>query len=274
MTFLEVISKHASKNYSNRKILEVGSYNVNGGVKKLFKNSNYIGVDLIDGPGVDIVMSGHLLKHQDNEYDITLSTECFEHNPFWRETFLNMHRMTKDNGLLIFTCASRGRLEHGTQRTNAMHSPGTQVSGWNYYMNLNKKNFKKIFDLNLMFKDHLFIYNKKSCDLYFVGKKHGDTISEDLYFNKKLLLEENTHAQNIVENDLALSRKSEFNKQPITIKILLTLSNIIYSPTKLAHHLLPDRLFQNFYFEYDRLVKKSTRGLRYLLKKVLIRSTS
>ena len=45
----------------NIKVLEIGSYNVNGSIRAFFPNANYTGVDLCDGPGVDIVSSGHTL---------------------------------------------------------------------------------------------------------------------------------------------------------------------------------------------------------------------
>ncbi len=51
-----------------------------------------------EGPGVDVVSSGHALDFPDETFDVTLSCECFEHNPYWLETFRNMHRMTKAGG--------------------------------------------------------------------------------------------------------------------------------------------------------------------------------
>jgi len=32
-----------------------------------------------------------------NSFDCTISVECFEHNPFWLETFVNMLRMTRED---------------------------------------------------------------------------------------------------------------------------------------------------------------------------------
>ena len=34
------------------KVLEVGSYDVNGSIRGFFQNSNYTGVDMCAGPGV------------------------------------------------------------------------------------------------------------------------------------------------------------------------------------------------------------------------------
>jgi len=73
-----------------------------------------------------------------------------------------------DDGYVVFTCASRGRIEHGTLRTINSDSPGTSGT---YYKNIFKSEFIKSFDLKNMFQKYEVIYNFKSSDLYFIGKK-------------------------------------------------------------------------------------------------------
>ena len=94
--------------FSGGRTLEVGSLNINGTVRNAFSSDEYVGVDVGAGAGVDIVISGH---EYDNEmpFDCCISCECFEHNPFWKETFLNMIRLCKSGGLVVFTCATTGR---------------------------------------------------------------------------------------------------------------------------------------------------------------------
>ena len=115
--FVEVISTHIAKDFEGRKTLEVGSYDVNGSVCDLFIGGEYIGVDLAVGPGVDVICEGNKLSYQAEAFDISMSCECFEHNPEWLATLRNMIRMTKGGGIVFFTCASKGRTEHGTART-------------------------------------------------------------------------------------------------------------------------------------------------------------
>ncbi len=103
LQFVRLVSEHLAADYSGKRVLEVGSYDVNGSIRQLFRGSSYVGVDLLAGPGVDLVCDGHRLDHADDSYDLTLSCESFEHNPQWRETFLNMHRMTKPGGIVLFT---------------------------------------------------------------------------------------------------------------------------------------------------------------------------
>jgi SAM-dependent methyltransferase len=95
---------------SSGNVLEIGSYQVNESVslRSIFSGCSYIGVDSVEGPGVDVVASGHDVDLASDSFDVTLSAECFEHNPLWRETFANMYRMTKLGGIVITTCASRG----------------------------------------------------------------------------------------------------------------------------------------------------------------------
>jgi len=155
------------------KVLEIGSFDVNGSIRKYFNKSNYVGIDLSSGPGVDIVCEGNKLDHPDQTYDVALSCECFEHNPYWAETFINMCRMTKDGGAVLFTCATTGRPEHGTTRTSANDSPGSQSVGWDYYKNLTENDFRKAFHFDELFESYLFLTNEQSFDLYFFGIKRG-----------------------------------------------------------------------------------------------------
>lgn len=171
--FFRVVAAHNEHVIEGASVLEVGSFDVNGGIRNVFANADrYIGVDLCEGPGVDIVSAGNELDYADGFFDVTLSSECFEHNPFWRETFANMVRMTRPGGLVIISCASRGRIEHGTSRTVPAHSPGTQSRGMDYYMNLNESDFSGL-GLDEAFTSYKFWYLSSHFDLFFVGIKKG-----------------------------------------------------------------------------------------------------
>lgn len=156
-------------------VLEIGSYDVNGSVRNVFATAkHYVGVDLDEGPGVDLVGFGQEVDHPDASYDMTVSGECFEHDPHWRETFSNMVRMTRPGGLVAFSCASRGRIEHGTVRSDKTLSPGTQAIGLDYYRNLNARDFQEGLPLDAMFSEFRFWYLPTHFDLYFAGIKVGD----------------------------------------------------------------------------------------------------
>ena len=155
--------------FHKRQVLEVGSLNINGTVRDFFTECHYVGLDVAEGKGVDIVCEGQNYDAPTESFDVTISCECFEHNPEWVATFRNMHRMTRTLGLVIMTCATTGRPEHGTTRTTPQDSPLTIGLGWDYYKNLTEQDFKDNFDLNTMFTDYQFL--SQGTDLYFYGVK-------------------------------------------------------------------------------------------------------
>ena len=70
--------------YNNEKsnkldILEIGSYVVNASIRDFFNSSNYLGIDLLEGPGVDLVLNGENIKKLNKKFDVIISSECFEH---------------------------------------------------------------------------------------------------------------------------------------------------------------------------------------------------
>ena len=157
--------------FFNKKVLEVGSLNINGSIRMFFSECEYLGIDVGAGPGVDLVCEGQKLDHPNETYDTVGSCECFEHNPYWVETFNNMYRMTKPNGLVFMSCATTGRAEHGTTRTSPQDSPLTTGKGGDYYKNLTKQDFRKNFDMDSMFSEYEFIVGAPHQDLYFYGIK-------------------------------------------------------------------------------------------------------
>ena len=169
--FFRSLKEEAPEVFKNSKVLEIGSYNVNGSLRSFFEDCNYVGVDLTDGPGVDIVCSGHLFK-SDHLFDVSISSECFEHNPFYKETFQNMTNLTREGGVVAFTCAATGRPEHGTTRTLIEDSPGTTSLNWDYYKNLEELDFDKTFIMH-EFEHYIFLKNTINFDLMFIGIKRG-----------------------------------------------------------------------------------------------------
>jgi SAM-dependent methyltransferase len=173
LQFVAMAARHLADSWTGLVIVEIGSADVNGSIRPFFPGSNYTGVDLTAGPGVDLVGSGHEVGLPSDSVDLAISCECFEHNPMWRETFVNMHRMTRPGGVVAVTCGSRGRLEHGTTRTRPFDSPSSLAIGWDYYRNLNREDFERQLPLESMFESHAFFRNDVSKDLYFLGRKPG-----------------------------------------------------------------------------------------------------
>jgi SAM-dependent methyltransferase len=144
--FISYVKNKFPNFFENVKVLEVGSLDINGTMRMFFSNCDYLGIDVGEGRGVDLVCQGQEYDAPDETYDVCSSGECFEHNPYWAETFANMVRMCKSNGLVLFTCATTGRKEHGTSRTDLESSPLTIGIGWEYYRNLDEQDFRGAFE--------------------------------------------------------------------------------------------------------------------------------
>jgi SAM-dependent methyltransferase len=156
------------------RVLEIGSYDVNGTIRSLFGGAaDYVGVDLTEGPGVDVLSLGHEYTSE-LPFDAAISGECFEHDPHWADSLANMIALTRPGGLVAFTCASRGRPEHGTSRSLVDNSPGTQAIGYDYYRNLDAADVESRLDLREVFETHRFWYLPTNFDLFFAGVLKGE----------------------------------------------------------------------------------------------------
>jgi hypothetical protein len=95
----------------DRRVLEVGSLDVNGSVRSFVQSlepSEYLGVDIAEGPGVDRVCPAEELIQTFGvcEWDCVISTECLEHVEDWRACIRNLKGVTRD--LLLITTRSLG----------------------------------------------------------------------------------------------------------------------------------------------------------------------
>jgi len=167
--FIDLVRREFSDFFANRRVLEIGSLDINGSIRSQFTNCAYTGIDVAVGPGVDLVCQGQDYGGPDDSFDVVISCEVMEHNPHWAETMKNMIRVCKPGGLVVMTCATLGRGEHGTARTSPNSSPLTVELGWNYYHNLTARDFKRQRATEGL--SHVFAYNWKSNDLYLVGIK-------------------------------------------------------------------------------------------------------
>lgn len=83
------------------KVLDVGSYDVNGTLKPLFQHCRYTGCDIGAGPNVDVVQTlPHVLPFDDNAFDVVVSANCLEHCKRPWELVLEMDRVLKPGGTI------------------------------------------------------------------------------------------------------------------------------------------------------------------------------
>ncbi len=156
--------------FYGQRVLEIGSLDINGTIRGHFIGCAYTGLDVGAGPGVDVVCQGQDYAAPDASFDTVISCEVMEHNPYWRETFANMARLCRPGGLVLMTCASLGRPEHGTTRSTKADAP---LIAWEYYRNLTPRDFKASLNFHDEFSVFRFFENVDSRDTYFVGFKLG-----------------------------------------------------------------------------------------------------
>ena len=162
--------------FRSKRVLDVGSGDINGNNRFLFEYCKYDGNDVMQANNVTIVSKTKDLYFSDNTFDTIISTECFEHDPEYKDSFLKIYNMLKPDGLFVFTCASSGRGEHGTRRTTPADSYGTIANledMSDYYKNLTENDINDIIPLNNIFSVWDTYYNSITKDLYFVGIKKG-----------------------------------------------------------------------------------------------------
>lgn len=93
-------------------VLEVGSFNVNGGLKKIVPHR--IGTDMRSGPDVDVVCKAEdLLEHfKPESFDAVISAETLEHVEDWRGAVKGIWDVLRPSGWLVITLASIHKGRH------------------------------------------------------------------------------------------------------------------------------------------------------------------
>jgi len=159
-------------------VLDIGAYDVNGGPHRLFSADRYVGADLIPGPNVSVIGAGESLDYANDTFDVTMSSECFEHTQNWMAIVDNMIRMTRPSGLLIFTAAGIGRAEHGTQRTGSeWASPGTIALKQDWYRNLSSRQVHRVLRRAMLAEYYLSV-DKENSDICVLGIKASAKVQD------------------------------------------------------------------------------------------------
>lgn len=170
--FCKSVREKIPSYFTNKKVLEIGSGDINGNNNYLFEGCHMTRVDVANGPNVDLVSYGHELTFVDELFDTIISTECFEHDKYYDKTILNILRMLRSGGLFIFTCATTGRPEHGTSRSKPWQVLSSRLeNAEDYYKNLTEEDIRKVIPVDNLFIDYEFEVELNHCDLFFWGIK-------------------------------------------------------------------------------------------------------
>jgi SAM-dependent methyltransferase len=176
--FCESVKQRFPEYFSGVFALDIGSLDINGNNQYLFDSQSlYLGVDVAEGRNVDVVAVAHTSGMPKETFDVVVSTECLEHDRYWDRTLRAAVDMLRPGGLLLVTCATVGRPEHGTRRTTPQDAPllGGVDDGWaDYYRNLTEQDFRAALDFDHDFKALEFLIGEETHDLYFWGLKQGE----------------------------------------------------------------------------------------------------
>lgn len=204
ITFCTSIKTQFPSFFKDKIVLDIGSLDINGNNQYLFEDCLYLGIDLNLGKNVDFAVKGHELQLPDESIDVIISTECFEHDQFYDLTLKNILRMLKPGGLLLFTCATTGRPEHGTRRTTVADAPFLEKLGdWgDYYKNLEEKDIREVINIGDNFNNYKFSNNQETFDLYFWGIKKGCLVERQDY---SFLLAQKNLKDNLVKIEKSIA---------------------------------------------------------------------
>ena len=166
----------------NLKVLELGSFNINGGIRDFNGGirdfiepwcQEYVGLDLQDGPGVDVVMSLHEYS-KPNYFDFVVTTETFQHIEHWRETLMVSWENLVPGGFVIGTMAGEGRAPHSALDEKP-------IRDWEYYANIGEWDLRWFLKkagfpddniwVNRRYEDKYVITNRRNAAIRFIALK-------------------------------------------------------------------------------------------------------
>jgi autotransporter strand-loop-strand O-heptosyltransferase len=226
--------------FIGKKVLDIGSLDINGNNRFLFHACDYIGLDVGEGANVDVISVGHLYDAPNEYFDTIISTEVFEHDMFYEKTINNIIRMLKPGGAFIFTCASTGRDEHGTRKSDGSYAaPLLQAVSeeWSdYYKNLDESDILAIDGFRQIFPDGIFEYNGSSGDLYFFGVKDG--IENSQRYTRRVHVENVNYNMGKFNDDIFVlgAWPSTFEKESDLLDCISRLRNFPGIPILLVSH--------------------------------------
>lgn len=91
-------------------VIDIGAQDVNGSLKSVMPSHHkYIGVDFVDGKGVDVIITDpYTLPFEDNYADVIVSSSCFEHSEFFWLAYLEIMRVLKPTGVFYLSAPFNG----------------------------------------------------------------------------------------------------------------------------------------------------------------------
>ncbi|WP_116042269.1 methyltransferase domain-containing protein [Amycolatopsis palatopharyngis] len=115
-------------------VLDIGGRNINGSPRTLFPNAEYTVLDILDGPGVDIVADAATWSPR-KTYDVVICAEVFEHTDVWPAICRTAFDAVR--GVFIATMAGPGRAPHSA-------IDGGLLRDGEYYSNIRPETLREV----------------------------------------------------------------------------------------------------------------------------------
>ena len=91
--------------FEKRRVLEIGSLDMNGSIREAFDDCEYIGLDRRAGKGVDVVCYAHNY-YSPTPFQTIISTGTLEHDRHAWLTMQAVYSLLEEKGVFICTCAN------------------------------------------------------------------------------------------------------------------------------------------------------------------------
>jgi SAM-dependent methyltransferase len=145
-------------------VLDIGGRDINGSPRSLFPGAGpYRVLDIAPGPGVEIVADAADWA-PDQEYDVVVCTEVFEHTARWPEICATVHKALNPGGLFIATMAGPGRPVHSAV------DGGWQLHPGEYYGNVDPRELDRVL-AEVGFQDAVIDVRTSPADVRAVARK-------------------------------------------------------------------------------------------------------
>jgi len=112
LSWLQDLKRSYPDNFNNCAVLELGSMYVNGTVRDAFHACRFVGVDMDNGPLVDVRVKASDTCFKKGEFDTIISFSMFEHDLEWRESLAHNLPFLKEGGMVFVSFGAEGNFPH------------------------------------------------------------------------------------------------------------------------------------------------------------------
>jgi SAM-dependent methyltransferase len=152
-----------------------GSKDINGSVRQVFDDCDYVGVDWVAGQGVDIVCLNHDTKF-DKQFDVLISYSTFEHDFYWDQSIEHNLQWLRNGGLILFSWAGLNSSPHclecasdmGTYKEVERKSPEWDAIMSHYYPKSLEQMVKLLIKNNIRIIDTMTLATKEIGTIHYL----------------------------------------------------------------------------------------------------------